>query len=68
MPAFSTAIASFVGPRSSTWSRPIEVTAESIAGATFVASKRPPRPTSRMPSSTFRDAKIQNAAAVATSK
>ena len=47
MPAFSAAISPKVSPKSSVWSSPMFVmTVISGCETTFVASRRPPRPTS----------------------
>ena len=52
MPAFSRAISSIVEPSHFVWSRAIGVMTETPASMTFVASHRPPMPTSTTAAST----------------
>ena len=52
MPAFSRATASSVSPSRSAWSSPMWVTSARSGRSTFVASSRPPRPTSTTARST----------------
>lgn len=55
IPAFSPAINARVSPRISMWSYPrVEMPHTAGLGAAFVASRRPPRPTSRIATSTWR--------------
>ncbi len=68
MPDFSAAMAASVVPRWRSWSKSMVVMAPATGASTFVASKRPPRPTSTTATSTPASAKIRNAAAVDTSK
>ena len=67
-PAFSPAISAIVRPRNCSWSKSIDVMAAADGVATFVASRRPPMPTSRTATSTRARLKISNPIAVATSK
>ena len=53
IPAFSKAIAPSVFPRYSWWSRAMFVMTETSGVTTFVASNRPPIPTSKTAMSTF---------------
>ncbi len=57
-----------VFPSCAWWSKSIEVIAVAIGATTFVASSRPPRPTSRTAISTDARRNNSKAAAVATSK
>ena len=60
MPAFSRAIFARVSPSTSTWSIPSDVIPQTTGARTrFVASRRPPRPTSKMQHSTFSSAKMR---------
>ena len=69
MPAFSLAISSTVSPRSWVWSSAIRVMVAATGRAsTFVASRRPPSPTSMTPTSTCASRSARNAARVAVSK
>ena len=69
IPAFSRAMASSVVPSRSVWSSAMRVMAAARgAGMTFVASSRPPSPTSRTARSTAASRNARNAASVATSK
>ena len=52
MPAFSRAISSIVEPSHFVWSRAIGVMTATLASMTFVASQRPPMPTSTTAAST----------------
>ena len=68
IPAFSYAISEIDFPSWASWSRAIVVIATPIGCVTFVASNRPPRPTSRTASSTSACLNATKAAAVVTSK
>ena len=68
MPALCAAICSKVRPSSLVWSIEIGVTTATAPSATFVASSRPPTPTSSTITSTGVSAKIANAMPVRTSK
>ena len=47
MPAFSNAMASMLRPSQASWSKSTGVMTQSLGSTTLVASRRPPRPTSR---------------------
>ena len=68
MPAFSAAIAASVSPSCSVWSRLMAVMTATSGARTFVASSRPPRPTSTTARSTPTRSKWSNARAVKISK
>jgi len=69
MPAFSRAISASVPPSLSMWSNAMRVMAAARgAGRTFVASSRPPMPTSMTATSTFASRNATKAASVAVSK
>ncbi len=68
IPAFSRAIAAIVGPSHSMWSSEMSVTIEISGSTTFVASNRPPIPTSSTAICTLLSAKYRNASAVSISK
>ncbi len=53
MPAFSRPMLSRSGPRNSTWSMSMLVMTAQSASITFVASSLPPRPTSRIATSSL---------------
>ena len=67
IPAFSRAMSSTSSPRYSTWSSAIGVTTATVPSATFVASQRPPSPTSTIPASTGASANAAKPIAVSTS-
>ena len=68
MPAFSRAISASVPPSNCTWSRLIEATHETSGVMMFVASSRPPSPTSMTARSTAWSAYQHSAIAVIISK
>ena len=68
MPAFSPAIAANVLPNCRVWSKLMLVMTETSGVQTFVASKRPPSPTSKTARSIFSRAKCRRATAVRISK
>ena len=68
MPAFSAAISATVSPRNFMWSSPTGVTTATSASIWFVASHRPPSPTSTTATSTGASANAAYASAVITSK
>ncbi len=68
IPPFSRAISTSDSPRYSIWSRAMLVTAVATGESTFVASSRPPRPTSTTATSTPASARQRNAMAVVASK
>ncbi len=68
MPAFSRAMSSTVGPMYSTWSMLTFVTTATRPSTTFVASPRPPSPTSITAASTAMSPNQCSAAAVRISK
>ena len=68
IPAFSRAIRSTVLPRCSVCSRSTRVMTDTRPSTTFVASIRPPIPTSITATSTFFSRKYSKAIAVVTSK
>ena len=65
--AFSRAIAVTVGPRRSVWSRPTLVTTATPPSQAWVASSRPPSPTSTSATSSDDSAKCRNITAVSSS-
>ena len=68
IPAFSNAICATVSPSTAVWSSPmLAITAHSGARMTFVASSRPPRPTSSTTMSHCWSANHKIAAAVTSS-
>ena len=68
IPPFSNAIFSWVSPRISTWSKPMDVITETIGETTFVESSLPPKPVSNIARSTFALWKCSKAMPVIHSK
>ena len=68
IPAFSPAISFSEWPRKFSWSKSMRVIIMTAGERMFVASRRPPRPTSKTPNSTRSCAKHSNAMAVTHSK
>ena len=68
MPAFSRPITSRLSPRKATWSISIEVMTAKFGSTILVASKRPPRPTSRITTSNLACLNSANAESVLNSK